>query len=225
MKRTILSTIIMIVLVALVFTAIVPVQRHLDGKKQTWEEQEELLYLPSGRVLHIVTLGFDQVAADIIFIKMISYFATHSATDHTYTWLYHMADIITDLDPYFRFPYIFAGLMLNLEANQFDNARRILEKGMLVYGDDWYFPFLLGLNYLFHDADLNRAADYFERASELEGSPEYLAHFTQTLRTHGLSKEATLAYLYHLYMEFDIPEIRAILEQRILEIESEGYND
>jgi len=229
MKRSVLTFVISIFLVVLLVAAIVPIQRRLDREKSTWEEQEELLYLPSGKVLHIVSLGFDQVVADIIFIKMIGYFATHNTTDHTYTWLYHMADITTDLDPYFKFPYVFAGLLLNLEANQFDNARLILEKGMAVYPDDWYFPFLLGLNYFFHDGDLIRAAEYFERSNRLEGSPEYLGKLTYTLREYGQTRETTLEFLYYLYHSFTIPEIKAILAQRIMEIEmeieSEGQHD
>ncbi|MBN1881402.1 MAG: hypothetical protein JW885_04445 [Deltaproteobacteria bacterium] len=225
MKRSLLSIVVVVLLVALLVAAIVPIQRRLDREKVTWEKQEELLYLPSGRVLHIVSLGFDQVVADIIFIKMIEYFATHNATDHTYTWLYHMADITTDLDPYFKFPYVFAGLLLNLEANQFDNARLILEKGMTVYPDDWYFPFLLGLNYFFHDGDLNEAAKYFERSNRLEGSPEYLAKLTSKLREYGQTRETTLEFMYFLYNSFTIPEIKAILAQRIMELESEGTHD
>ena len=225
MKRSVFSFVILIVLMTLLVAVIVPIQRHLDGEKSAWEEHEELLYLPSGKVLHIVSLGFDQVVADIIFIKMIGYFATHNATDHTYTWLYHMTDITTDLDPYFKFPYVFAGLMLNLEANQFDNARMILEKGISVYPNDWYLPFLLGLNYFFHDGDLIKAAEYFERSNSLEGSPEYLEKLTRTLREHGQTRETTLEFLYYLYNSFTIPEIKAILAERIMEIESEGHHD
>ena len=225
MKRSILSVIISVVLAAMLFAAILPIQHRLDREKVTWEEKEELLYLPSGKVLHIVSLGFDQVAADIIFIKMIGYFATHNATDHTYTWLYHMADITTDLDPYFKFPYVFAGLLLNLEANQYDNARLILEKGMAVYPDDWYFPFLLGLNVFFHDGDLVRAADYFEQSNSLEGSPDYLAKLTRTLREHGQTPETTRNFLIFLYNSFTIPEIKAILAERIAEIDMEIENE
>jgi len=229
MKRYLASLVISVVLVSLLIAAIVPIQRRLDGEKSTWEQKEELLYLPSGKVLRIVSLGFDQVMADIIFIKMIGYFATHNATDHTYTWLYHMADITTDLDPYFKFPYVFAGLLLNLEANQFENARLILEKGAAVFPNDWYFPFLLGLNHFFNDGDLMRAADYFERSNELEGSPEYLAKLTRTLREHGQTRETTREFLIFLYNSFTMPEVKEILAQRIMEIdmeiESEGRHD
>jgi len=89
----------LLIAIIAIFSALYPIQKHVDSLRDTWPQVEELLYLPSGNMLKIVSLGFDEVAADILYIKMIDYFATHLMTDHTYTWLYHMADLVTTLDP------------------------------------------------------------------------------------------------------------------------------
>ena len=209
------SLVITIVIVSSLFV----LQVRIDDERQSWVQEEELMYLPSGKVLKIISLGFDEVVADILFIRMIDYFGKHSASDRTYVWLYHMADLVTDLDPKFRFPYIFAGLMLNLEANQFENARTILIKGMNEFPNDWYFPFALGINYFFHDGDFTRAADSLEDASKLPGSPKYLIGFANKLRREGATKEAALVFLKHLYESFGDKGIRKILKERIKEIE------
>ncbi len=177
------------------------------------------MYLPSGNMLKIVSLGFDQVAADIIYIQMIDYFGTHLMTDRSYVWLYHMADLITTLDPYFRFPYIFAGLVLNLEGGQFDNARKLLLKGQRVFPRDWYFSFAIGLNYFFGSADLETAARYLENAQKL-GGPRYLADFAEKLRTKGKNRETTLEFLRFLYGSFRDKNIKGIIMDRIEELES-----
>lgn len=208
-----------LIVVVAIFVTLYPIQSHIDTIRGNWPEKEELLYLPSGNMLTIISLGFDQVAADILYIKMIDYFSTHLMTDHTYTWLYHMADLITTLDPQFRFPYIFAGLMLNLEGGQFDNARKILTKGAQVFPDDWYFSFALGLNYFFGSADLETAADYLENAHRL-GGPAYLDDFAIKLRTSGKTRETTLEFLRFLYGNFRDKSIKKIILDRIRELET-----
>jgi hypothetical protein len=159
--------VLVLLVVAAIFAALYPLQKTIDGYRSSWPQEEELLYLPSGNMLKIVSLGFDQVAADILYIKMIDYFAGHLMTDRSYAWFYHIADLVTTLDPYFEFPYLFAGLMLNLEGGQFDNARKILLKGERVFPNDWYFSFALGLNYFFGSADFETAARYLENARRL----------------------------------------------------------
>jgi hypothetical protein len=220
MKREKIKKWIPALILVILFSPLWYLQMKIDAERMNVIEGEELLYLPSGEMIQLVSLGFDEVAADILYIKLIGYFATHAMTDRVYTWLYHIADLVTTLDPHFRFPYVFAGLMLNLEADQFDNARKILLKGINVFPDDWYFPFALGLNYFFHDADFTTAAHYYELAYE-KGGPVYFKKFSDTLKEKGKTKETTLEFLYFLYEIFPTNELRQILWNRIVELQSE----
>lgn len=207
-----------LVVIAAILISLYPVQRRLDTVRSDWPDKEELLYLPSGDMLTIISFGFDQLAADILYIRMIDYFSTHLMTDHTYVWFYHIADLITTLDPQFRFPYMFAGIMLNLEGRQFDNARKILTKGERIFPNDWYFPFALGLNYFFGSADFETAARYLEKARSL-GGPLYLKDFAAKLRAGGKTKETTLEFLYILYGNFRDQKMKEIIMDRIKELE------
>ncbi len=218
MKSRWVYSVVPLIIVITLFLALYPVQRQIDATRSAWAHEEQLLYLPSGNMLKIISLGFDEAMADILYIRMIDYFATHLMTDRTYTWLYHMADLVTTLDPYFRFPYIFAGLVLNLEGHQFENARKILTKGMKVFPNDWYFPFELGLNYFFGSADFMTASDLLERAYAL-GGPSYLHDFSVKLRTKGKNRETALQFLVFLYGRFQDDNIRKILMDRIIELE------
>jgi hypothetical protein len=207
-----------LIAVAAIFVALYPLQKDIDGYRDYWPKSEDLMYLPSGNMLKVVSLGFEEVASDILYFKMIDYFATHLSTDRSYVWFYHIADLVTTLDPYFRFPYIFAGLMLNLEGGQFDNARKILLKGEHYFPDDWYFPFALGLNYFFGSADFETAARYLDNARRL-GGPPYLAEFAKKLRTNGKTKETSLEFLRFLYGSFRDKNMRTIIMDRIKELE------
>lgn len=65
---------------------------------------------PSGKFLKPLALGYDQVVADLLWMKTISYFGGHFMSDKQYPWLAHMLNLIIDLDPRFDFPYYFGGL-------------------------------------------------------------------------------------------------------------------
>ncbi len=84
---------VFLIAIAAIFVALYPLQKNIDGYRSSWHQEEELLYLPSGNMIKIVSLGFDQVAADILYIKMIDYFASHLSTDRSYVWFYHIADL------------------------------------------------------------------------------------------------------------------------------------
>lgn len=222
MKKTSSKNVVLTLIVVCIIISLFHLQVKIDGQRRTWTGDEKLMYVPSGRVLKIVSLGFDEVMADILYIKMIDYFGNHVASDRTYVWLYHMADLVTTLDPKFKFPYVFAGLMLNLEANQYENARKIIVKGIREFPDDWYFHFILGINYFFHDADFVDAARSLENASKLPGSPPYLKDLAKKMRREGATRETALAFLKQLYLSFNNEDIRSILKERIREIEAGG---
>jgi hypothetical protein len=221
MKALWVRSAVSLVVVLMILVALFPVQKEIDAKRGHWTKEEELLYLPSGNMLKIISLGFDEAMSDILYIRMINYFGTHLMTDRTYTWLYHMADLVTTLDPYFRFPYIFAGLVLNLEGHQFENARKILTKGMKVFPGDWYFPFVLGLNYFFGSADFETAASLLDKSYTL-GGPKYLHGFAVKLRAKGKTRQTSLEFLYFLYDRFHDKNMKKLIIDRITELETGG---
>ena len=69
------------------------------------------LYIPTGKVLPYITLGYDQLLANVFWLKAGLYFGEKYLTDKNYTYLFHLLDFVTDLDPRFLVPYIFGGVV------------------------------------------------------------------------------------------------------------------
>lgn len=156
---------------------------------------EQLLYLPSGRHTKALTLGFSNLAADVLWIKAIGYFGGHALTDREYPWLHHILDQITTLDPSFSYPYLFGGITLSVERESSDEAIALLAKGMGRYPGDWRYPFYIGFSYFYNINDPDRAALFMRYAASLPGSPEYLPHLAASLLAESGRLEAAIRFL------------------------------
>ncbi len=165
---------------ALLLGAQAGMQRSFEA---AWPRQnfERLLYLPTGRHLKALTLGFSNLAADVLWIKAIGYFGGHALTDREYPWLHHILEQVTTLDPNFKYPYYFGGIVLALEPGTAEKSIALLVKGMRVYPGDWRFPFYIGFNSFYHLQDPERAAVFMRHAASLPGSPEYVSRLAASL--------------------------------------------
>ncbi|MDC4223415.1 MAG: hypothetical protein MPW15_04075 [Candidatus Manganitrophus sp.] len=154
-----------IIILAFFLITLWGIQKELHAYKT--EQVESLLYLPSGKYLKPLAFGYDQLLADLLWMKTISYFGGHFMSDKQYPWLAHMLNLIIDLDPRFDFPYYFGGVVLSLEASQIEEANKILERGIEAYPDRWQYPFYIGFNYYYHKKDAQRGLPYLEKAASL----------------------------------------------------------
>ena len=147
-------------------------------KKYPRQTVESFLYLPSGTFLKGAALGYDEMLGDMLWIKAVGYFGGHAGTDRNYTWLAHLLDVVTTLDPLYQYPYEFGGVVLAAEVGDVNKSIALLKKGMKnVSRDDpryWYFPFFLAYDYMYHKDDYLTAAHYLEQAVKFPQSPAYL---------------------------------------------------
>jgi hypothetical protein len=156
---------------------------------------ENLLYLPKGGHLKIMSLGFRSVLADALWVKAIGYFGGHNLTDKEYPWLYHILEQVTTLDPPFRQPYVFGGVVLSVETGSPAQSTALLRKGMVYYPGEWLFPFYIGFNYFYYFRDPAKAATYLQAAATLPGHPEYLPRLAASLLTRAGRLEAAIILL------------------------------
>ncbi|MFQ5949462.1 MAG: tetratricopeptide repeat protein [Nitrospiria bacterium] len=211
-----------ILAIVILFLAQAQLQRKLVHLKPL--EPESLLYLPSGEYLKPLALGFDQMLADLLWIKTINYFGGHLRTDREYPWLHHILNLIIDLDPLFDFPYTFGGVVLSLEASQVDKANQILERGIEAYPEKWEYPFYIGFNYFYHQKDAAKAVPYIEKASSLPGSPAYLKSLTGSLYAKTNKNEAAVRFYREAYRNATDDLIKQNIQEKINRILS-GIDD
>jgi len=191
-RRVRTATVVVLLVVALATQA--GVQRLFET---AWPRRsfEQFLYLPSGRYSKALTLGFSNLAADVLWVRAIGYFGGHLLSDNEYPWLYHILLQVTTLDPPFMYPYLFGGMALALKPETGAESIAMLTRGMTNYPGDWRYPFYIGFNTFYNQHDSERAAGLMRYAASLPGGPEYLPRLAASLLAESGRVDAAVRFL------------------------------
>ena len=212
--------------------------RHSDAWAPRDAAVDAIRFLPSGPFLKTASMGYDSLVADLLWTRVTSMFGERYGSGDTdwYPWLYHMTDLVTDLDPQFRAAYKYGGTMLRMDGIFVDQSSLILQKGTRHIPGEWYFPFSIAMNYFQYHEDRFVAARYMEDAARVAreardqpggpadgnggsafAGPDYLHNLAVSLYTDADALELGLAFL--LEEKRYLPEggARVAVEVKILE--------
>ncbi len=126
----------------------------------------DALYLPKAELFQATTFGFRQLAADLLWFKLVQTVGDVRARKSGFRFIYQYADIVTDVDPRYAAPYLAASFWL-VGWEQIRDANALLEKGRKRFPDSYKFPYYIGLNYFLWLHDRVKAIEYFGEAARL----------------------------------------------------------
>jgi tetratricopeptide (TPR) repeat protein len=177
---------------ALLFAGSMGAEAALVRREARAPRTAPLLYLPSGRYLKTVALGFDGLFADVLYLWSIQYYSNYAIADR-YDYLEHIyRDVISELDPRYLDPYLVGALIMTSEAQQPEMALRLLDKGIARNPGAWILSFEAGF---VCDSDLKdyaRAGAYFERAMAVPGAPPLIRRFNADMSRRSGDLRASL---------------------------------
>lgn len=180
-------------------------------------------YLPSGKFLKGACLSFDELLADLLWIKALGYFTDQYKQKGRYKWLYHIVNVTTTLDPSFEDPYEFSGVIFSVEVNDIEKSNYFLKKGMENVPQHhwryWYLPFFIAFNYMYHEANYQTAAKYLEIAASFAESPAYLPLLVSRIYANTEDPGIAIPFLHKMIERASTPEMKKKLELRIKEIQ------
>ena len=140
-----------------------------------------VLYVRSPEFMRRAALSYDALLADVYWIRTIQHYGgTKLANDphKQYDLLYPLLDLTTSLDPNFDIAYGFGALFLAEPypsgPGRPDLAIALLQKALRAQPDKWRFREDLGFVYYWWLHDYVTAADWFRRAGEMPGAPNWL---------------------------------------------------
>lgn len=203
---------------ALLIVAALAAQAGVErGIESRWPRRsiEQFLYLPSGRHTKALTLGFSNLAADVLWIRAVAYFGGHVLTDNEYPWFYRILVQVTTLDPPFAHPYLFGGTALALKPETGDESVAMLTRGMMNYPGDWRYPFYIGFNAFYNKHDPERAAGMLFYAASLPGSPYYLPRLAASLLAESGRAEVAVRLLETMAEGTEEKEARELILHKI----------
>ncbi len=150
-------------------------------------EERRLGPAPSGAVVRAASLGRDDAAADLLWLRVVQYIGAPYSEEQKYEDMELWVDGIADLSPRFELPYLLTGILLATSPSRADAADRVLERGEAVMPDRWIFPLQRGFVAYFGRLDFGAAAEHYRRASQFPGSPPYLPAFVRRLENSAAS--------------------------------------
>jgi len=193
---------------------------HLRVEKLAAESQTRAAVapvIPAPTPVKLMALGYDQLLADVWWLAFIQYFGdTRERLNDHYRYSYRYLDLVTALDPRFIQPYWFAAFSVGAEMKRPDLAARLIDRGLSANQDNWYLPFIAGINqYLFGTDDM-KAARYYRQAAKYPDAPRWLVGQAKILesRMPGMLKEIKTWSL--IYESANEPMVKATARQNMI---------
>ncbi len=194
----------------------------------------EVLYVPDVRLSRVMALGYDQAAADLLWIRTIGYFTEHFTSDRRYPWLEHFIEQILELDPQWRLVYHWAGASV-LYGRRFTNenislSNHFYERALERFPEDHEAAYRLGINYYVEmrgtdPAERRRFQEiglsWLELAANMPSAPSNIRSLVASISRKLGKSQLAMQYLIDLYLGTDDPAQRAELRGRIEDMKAE----
>ena len=150
-------------------------------------ETKPLYFTPPVFLKHF-SLGYKDFWADILWLRFLQSadFCSFEKGRPVWTgdiktcefgWSYHITELITDLSPRFKTPYLFSAVMLSVFVGDTKGAELILQKGLRQFPKDHRLPFYSAYFYSF-EMDQPKKASYYAYRSAKNGGPKWLYGFS-----------------------------------------------
>jgi len=169
-------------------------------------------YAPSQEAARVVSLGYNELSADLLFFRLVGYFGDFK---HTADGVASLVEAIATVDPHHRKIYVWGSQAMvhalgkGVGRQHFLRAIALLEKGMKEFPDDYELPKLAGEIYvldLVTDDPVERrrwddkGASLIETAVRKPGAPADLATFAAILRTKLGQRQRAIDSLQELLL-------------------------
>jgi hypothetical protein len=210
----------------LAFAASIPlVQARLDATLGEFREQEEVLYLWRGEQVKRLFPGFNNLMADLYWIRTVQYYGSQRAfaNDKSYALLPPLLDITLTLDPTFEVAYRYGAIFLSepkpAGAGRPDLGVALLDRGAKILPRAWFLQQLRGFFAYFYLDDAERAAASLKEAASLPDAPFWLHTMAAEFLARGGEREKARHMWQSLKSQFE-PEFRRIPEAQLRRLDA-----
>ena len=193
-------------------------------------------YAPSPTSAPLVSLGFREVTADLLWIRLTGYFG---GPDATAPGIAALVDAIVALDPNYHRPYEYGARAITIAPHgvsqaSYLHAIAVLEKGMTIYPDDWKLPYLAGEIYTqdLQTTDPAQRRAWDERGTLLTESairkpraPVEAATWAATMRTRLGQHQRAVDGLREMLLVTNDDTARARLLAKLADLEASSASE
>jgi tetratricopeptide (TPR) repeat protein len=187
-------------------------------------EVRALRFYAPPKELRYFALGESLTVSDSLWLRVIQDFdycegkARHQACRDG--WVYHMIDLVTDLDSHFHMPYIMGATILSVLVDDVDGAAKIFAKGLAVYPTDWSLAYRAGSHAMTEEKNPEKAARYFRQAAQ-NGAPFWVNSLAARMYTKAGERQIARQMLQQVHDEVKDEKQRQFLELRMKQMDEE----
>ncbi|MEO7734605.1 MAG: hypothetical protein ABIY55_26855 [Kofleriaceae bacterium] len=193
-------------------------------------------YAPAAGTAPLVTLGYRELFADLLFLRLKGYFGGSETTANGVAGL---VEAVVALDPQYQVIYEWGARAITLAGRGVDNAAylralAVLETGGRAFPDDWKLPYLAGQIYTqdlqTKDAAQRRAWDergtlLTESAIRKPNAPAEAATWAATMRTRLGQHQRAVDGLREMLLVTDDDLARSRLLTKLAALEHDSANE
>jgi hypothetical protein len=155
-------------------------QVRIDERLGRYRAQRDVLYLWSAKHVRRLFPGFEDLAADVYWLRTVQYFGgqRHFGKQAEMELLYPLIEITTTLDPRLEMAYRYGATFLSepwpIGAGRPREGVAVLERGVAALPRSWRLRQDLGFFHHLFLHDTQRAAEVIREAGQIPGAPTWL---------------------------------------------------
>jgi len=204
----------------------IAVQVVRDRGWQPYVPSTPVLWFQSGHFLKRVSLGFENVVADVYWIRAVVYYGgMRRAVDgqRDFSLLDPLLTFVTTLDPKFRVAYRFGAIFLT-EAypdgpGRPDLAIGLLQRGIAANPTAWEYFHDIGFVYYWWLQDYKTAAGWFAKGAQLADAPEWLQPLAATTLAQGGDRQSS-RLMWQQLGDSDLDWLKSTAKHRLMQIDA-----
>ena len=202
------------------------VQAGMDARLGDPGPDPDMLYFSSPSVVKKMALGYDNLLADIYWMRAIQYFGRKEEAEKRaipYKNLAAFLDITTTLDPDLFDTYQAGSYFLSepepIGAGQPDEAIKLMDKGIEAHPRDWRLRRDKGMVYYIYLGDYTAAGNVWLETSRMPESPKWMAGLAATAFSQGGSMDVARALWQQQYNESPRADVKKNALNRLMSLQ------
>ena len=236
-SRLISSTLLGCLFLGLVpLTGIAEIELHTRTMAARDAAAQQEFNLPPVSILRASTFGYNELAADLVWVRTINYFTDQLFRSKEMVHIKKYLDTIIALDSQFKEIYIYGpSMLLSLRGLKYTNrevmsAIEILKQAVEAFPEDWSFPKMLGSYYLFElkgkdtaekDSFSRQGAEWIRRAALLGAKEPWLTSLAAKVLSQQGQRELAIRHLQEMYMTTQNDKVRQEIRMRLMALKEE----
>jgi hypothetical protein len=193
------------VLLVLTFVVCVLVVVAYQATRPAKVDSSPRVFVPSAQFFEDFSPSFRTTIADAYWLRTVQYYGEHVSGDRKFDSLWPMLDLVTRLSPHFLRAYRFGAFAL-LDAGRPDLGYELLKRGHGANPDDWHMLTNMGIFIYQYGSNADKdvlAAEWYQKASELPGAPDWVARAAARLLMKGGERQKAAMQWAQVYGDGD----------------------